>query len=104
MATLLSPAVQWRRPGEEPAELIALKARHLRAFVVWGERVPGLPAATEQTLSEWAVGEHANLALPAVRQDIRLDFAVQEVVTRLQRLERQCPPGGVHLRHVEVGD
>src|SRR5216117_1436309 len=55
MAALLGPAAEWRRPGQHPAELIALKAGHLGAFVVRGEDVPRLEPPAEQTLGQRAV-------------------------------------------------
>src|SRR5215472_14937781 len=103
MAAFLGPAAEWRRPGQQPAELIAPKAGHLGAFVVRGENVPGRVAPGEEALAQRAVGEHADIALLAVRQDGCFDFAVQEVVAWLQGLEGPGLPGSLHLRYVEVG-
>ena len=65
--------------------------------------MPGLVAPGQQAFGQWAVGQDTDAALLAEGQDGRFGLARQEAVARLQRLERVHPPGGVHLRHVEVG-
>ena len=50
------------------------------------------------------MGQDADPLRLAEGQDGRLDLAIEQVVAGLQRLEGSRRPGGLHLRHVEVGD
>ena len=59
---------------------------------------------TEQTMRKWPIGEDSDVVRLCVRQDRRLDVAMEKVVRRLERFHRQCAAELVQLLRVEVGD
>ena len=73
------------------------RRRSSPANVVAGIDPPGQQAAAQR-----AVGQHRDAVLAAIRQHVRLDRALEQIVRRLRRMQRRGRAKHVHLGRIEV--
>src|SRR5919197_804787 len=96
-ATALGVALELAHDRDVAAELLAREEAAVAPPVALVELGVLIDLAGEETMGERAVGERADAVLAAVRKDLLLDLAAEEVVRRLQGVD---PPRALEARHL----
>ena len=88
---------------------ILRKARRLEFGIVAPEVIAlelgfGAHAAGQQAAAERAIAERGDAILAAIRKDVLVDGALEEIVRRLHHVQRRDGAELVHLRDREIAD
>src|SRR5499427_7881078 len=102
--TLPGELIEPRHGGEILLEAWPLKFRIGAAKVVALEFAVWPHPSGQEAAAECAVAKGRDLVLLAIREDVGLDTALEQIIGRLQHMERRHPAEALHLLDREIAD